>query len=350
MVGSRRSERGGAPSPSPCTQQAARRRHPEEHRGQCSESCQCIMDLLLMSRSLHGGVAEAVFPVRRADVTTVATVAALALHPSEAMLRSSAGALCASSLSALLLVLLAGFPARASASAASGSPAPELFVHPSPFPPAYTAASDQPIVLTAPQTNALLAHHLGVEHHVNWPLPATTTTSSAAAGSRDWELALEQPTLRNAGESDSITTRRRVVVVLECGKPGCTEAIPLHLRPEANSGQRPLVLPALPPTSYLAAVSLHLHRLVDAVPGLEPEHVQGLERLVQSGIKAVRGWQGWVSEELGNWIGWHDGEVQVEPQVEPEWPGKAGLVSELDLLDGVSRRPAVVGPHLFNPD
>lgn len=310
------------------------------------------MGLLLMSRSLHGRVAEAVFPVRHADVTTVATVAALALHPSEAMLRSSAGALCASSLSALLLVLLAGLPARASASAASGSPAPELFVHPSPFPPAYTAASDQPIVLTAPQINALLAHHLGVEHHVNWPLPATTTTttSSAAAGSRDWELALEQPTLRNAGESDSITTRRRVVVVLECGKPGCTEAIPLHLRPEANSGQRPLVLPALPPTSYLAAVSLHLHRLVDAVPGLEPEHVQGLERLVQSGIKAVRGWQGWVSEELGNWIGWHDGEVQVEPQVEPEWPGKAGLVSELDLLDGVSRRPAVLRPHLFNPD
>ena len=210
----------------------------------------------------------------------------------------------------------------------AAAPTPQLYIHPSPFPPSLAAASDDPIVLTAPQTNAVLAHHLGVEKHVNWPIASTKQV-----GGRDWELALGDPAA--TALATALPTRQRVVVVLECGKQGCDDAIPLHLRPEANSGSRPIVLPALAPNSYLAALSLHLHRLADSL-GLDPTAVVGLKDFVEQGIKAVKGWQGWVSEELGNWIGWHDVGDNVKATVvdEPKIDN-AGLVNDLDLLDDV---------------
>lgn len=217
----------------------------------------------------------------------------------------------------------------------AAAPTPQLYIHPSPFPPSFASGSHDPIVLTAPQTNAVLAHHLGVDKHVNWPVASTKQV-----GGRDWELALGGDSLDSL--ATALPTRQRVVVVLECGKQGCDDAIPLHLRPEANSGARPIVLPALAPNSYLAALSLHLHRLADSL-GLDPAAVVGLQEFVEQGIKAVQGWQGWVSEELGNWIGWHEARDNVEATVIDESQYKvdnAGIVNDLDLLDAVR-------PHFF---
>lgn len=213
----------------------------------------------------------------------------------------------------------------------AAAPTPQLYIHPSPFPPSFASAGDDPIVLTAPQTNAVLAHHLGVDKHVNWPIASTKQV-----GGRDWELALGDSTA--ASLATALPTRQRVVVVLECGKQGCDDAIPLHLRPEANSGSRPIVLPALAPNSYLAALSLHLHRLADSL-GLDPTSVIGLQDFVEQGIKAVKGWQGWVSEELGNWIGWHDGDNAKATVIDEPKIDNAGLVNDLDLLDGVCPLP-----------
>lgn len=212
--------------------------------------------------------------------------------------------------------------------AATTAPTPRLYLDPSPFPPSFV--SDQsPLVLTAPQTNAVLAHHLGVEKHVHWPV-----SHSHRKGGNEWQLALGGDPLQ-----DDASPGRRVVVVLECGKPGCDDVIPVHL----SDGQgRPIELPSsVSPTSYLAAMSLHLHRLADQL-GLPPAEIQGLEELVRKGIKAVAGWQGWVSEELGNWIGWHNdkddggGDDRVRAAVQHGLPDNAGLVQELDLLDAVS--------------
>ncbi|KAG0661293.1 hypothetical protein C6P46_004064 [Rhodotorula mucilaginosa] len=212
----------------------------------------------------------------------------------------------------------------------AAAPTPQLYIHPSPFPPSFASAGDDPIVLTAPQTNAVLAHHLGVDKHVNWPIASTKQV-----GGRDWELALGDSTA--ASLATALPTRQRVVVVLECGKQGCDDAIPLHLRPEANSGSRPIVLPALAPNSYLAALSLHLHRLADSL-GLDPTSVIGLQDFVEQGIKAVKGWQGWVSEELGNWIGWHDGDNAKATVIDEPKIDNAGLVNDLDLLDGSAKQ------------
>ncbi|GAA5886635.1 hypothetical protein JCM3774_005511, partial [Rhodotorula dairenensis] len=206
----------------------------------------------------------------------------------------------------------------------AAAPTPQLYLHPSPFPPSFAPSAD-PIVLTAPQTNAVLAHHLGVDKHVNWPVASTKQV-----GGRDWELALgDAPAVETA-----LPTRQRVVVVLECGKAGCDDAIPFHLRTDANAGARPIVLPSLAPNSYLAAVSLHLHRLADSL-GLDPSAVVGLQDFVEQGIKAVTGWQGWVTEELGTWIGWHNpdrdhAEATVVDHLDID---NAGIVNDLDLLD-----------------
>ncbi|GAA5993323.1 hypothetical protein JCM10908_001429 [Rhodotorula pacifica] len=215
-------------------------------------------------------------------------------------------------------------------------PSPQLYIHPSPFPPSFVdSQQQQPLVLTAPQTNAVLAHHLGVERHVSWPVSAKS--KQGGAGSREWELAL-------GGGDDVLSTsaaatQQRVVIVLECGKQGCDDAaIPSHLL----LPHRPIHLPHLAPNSYLAALSLHLHRLADSL-GLQPSQVQGLNEFVREGIKAVKGWQGWVSEELGTWIGWHDeaeergGKFKAAMVDEPK-RDNAGLLSDLDFLDASAKQ------------
>lgn len=73
-------------------------------------------------------------------------------------------------------------------------------------------------------------------------------------------------------------------------------------------------LPSLPSNSYLAAISLHLHRLADTL-GLDSDSksVVGVKKVVEEGLKSVAGWQGWVGNELGSWIGWNSVDVCLDP-------------------------------------
>jgi len=75
---------------------------------------------------------------------------------------------------------------------------------------------------------------------------------------------------------------------------------------------QPYTLPSLPSNSYLAAISLHLHRLADHL-GLNAEsrEVKGLKKVVEEGLKSVAGWQGWVGQELGSWIGYDTVDVSL---------------------------------------
>ncbi|GAA6007343.1 uncharacterized protein JCM10292_005499 [Rhodotorula paludigena] len=197
--------------------------------------------------------------------------------------------------------------------ALAAAPAPQLYL--SPAPPRLSASSP-PLALSAAQANAVLAHHLGVAHHVQLPL------ASGKSG-REWEKALE-----DASEHVALEVPARIVVVLECGKAGCDDAIPADLASNPS-----LSLPSLPATSYLAAFSLHLHRLADSL-GLDADSpaVRGLKELVSEGIKSVVGWQAWVGDELGSWIGWHDEPRKVKAAVEPE-AISSGLFTDLDMLD-----------------
>jgi hypothetical protein len=79
------------------------------------------------------------------------------------------------------------------------APPAQLRLHPSP-----ETHSTSPISLSAPQANAVLAHHLGVAQYEKLPL---------ANGDRRWEEAL--------GSSGGWEQGQKVVVLLECGKEGC---------------------------------------------------------------------------------------------------------------------------------
>ncbi|GAA6063077.1 hypothetical protein JCM10212_003135 [Sporobolomyces blumeae] len=208
------------------------------------------------------------------------------------------------------LAYLAAFVLPALVAAA---PQGQLYFAPPLSPPSSSSAASKPIVLTAPQTNAILAHHLGVSSYVDLPL------SSARNGGRDWESALEVG--RDARGP-------KMVVVLECPKQGCQGLIPDTLESTRYT------LPSLPSHSYLSALSLHLHRLASNLHldvGSERD-VYGVKKVVEEGLKQLAGWQGWVGDELAQWIGYEQPKplkTQVERPVRPN----AGLLSDLDFLD-----------------
>ncbi|BGP41108.1 hypothetical protein JCM10450v2_005139 [Rhodotorula kratochvilovae] len=206
--------------------------------------------------------------------------------------------------------------ALAPTAALAGSAHPQLFLSPAPPRLAHLA---HPLHLDAPQTNAVLAHHLGVQHHVHLPLPTGKT-------GRDWEVALDDPPSSSSLGAPQDTPR--IVVVLECPKSGCHDALPAEF-----AALPALSLPALPSHSYLAAVTLHLHRLADAL-GLDADSpaVQGLQDLVDDGVKSVAGWQGWIGDDLARWIGYGENRKKPKTAVEPQF-ASSGLVTDLDLLD-----------------
>lgn len=72
------------------------------------------------------------------------------------------------------------------------------------FPSPATSETHGNIALSAPQANAVLAHHLGVAQYEK--LPVTN-------GDKRWEEAL--------GSSGGWEQGQKVVVLLECGKEGC---------------------------------------------------------------------------------------------------------------------------------
>ncbi|GAA6044598.1 hypothetical protein JCM8097_007447 [Rhodosporidiobolus ruineniae] len=212
------------------------------------------------------------------------------------------------------LVALTGALAQAA------SPQPQLYFSPSSL-SSSSSSSSPPPSLTAPQANAALAHLLSVSHHLTLP-PSSGRTSQ----DKHWRtLLLDQ----HVDPSSP-----RVVLALECPSSGCDDALPSALTHDAAHFQ----LPALPNHSYLAALSLHLHRLADSL-GIDHQQldsaVVGLRDLVDDGIKSVAGWQGWISTELGSWIGWEPAPKVTNPQklrpaVEPTLPS-SGLLTDLDL-------------------
>ncbi|GAA5914120.1 hypothetical protein JCM6882_004931 [Rhodosporidiobolus microsporus] len=231
-----------------------------------------------------------------------------------------------------LLLLAAATVAHAAA------PQPQLYFAPSSLAPSSSSsssASSSAPALTPQQANAALAHLLSVSHHSQLPLATTK-------GGNDWLKVLDE---------DVDAAQPRVVLALECGKYGCEvgttgenpppeegcflderseeDALP----PSLSSTPSHYTLPSLPLTSYLSALSLHLHRFAASLGlDLESPAVEGLREFVDEGIKGVVGWQGWVSEELGEWIGWNEIRRKVKAAVEPELP-KTGLFSDIDLLD-----------------
>lgn len=72
------------------------------------------------------------------------------------------------------------------------------------FPSPVSSETHGNITLSAPQANAVLAHHLGVAQYEKLPL---------TNGDRRWEEAL--------GSSGGWEQGQKVVVLLECGKEGC---------------------------------------------------------------------------------------------------------------------------------
>ncbi|GAA5935552.1 uncharacterized protein JCM15063_001072 [Sporobolomyces koalae] len=175
-----------------------------------------------------------------------------------------------------------------------------------------------PISLTAPQTNAVLAHHLGVSSYVDLPL------SSSREGANDWEQALVE------GSADP-----KFVVLVECPHHGCDDIVPTSI-----PLSRPYTVPSLPSESYLAAITLHLHRFADSLH-LSPQEstqVKGLKQVVEQGLKSVAGWQGWVGKELAGWIGYEpqDKKYRVQQQIEPV--ANSNLLSDLDFLDASGAR------------
>ncbi|GAA5956008.1 hypothetical protein JCM21900_002644 [Sporobolomyces salmonicolor] len=192
---------------------------------------------------------------------------------------------------------------------AAGAPPAQLYFSPSPS--ASSSSSAPQISLSPPQANAVLAHHLGVSSHVNFPL-------GQGRNGREWEEALTV-----ASEEGP-----KFVVVLECPKQGCSDVLPTQL-----ASSRPYALPSLPVHSWISALALHLHRMVDSL-GLDPDSqaIVGLRGFVEEGLKSVAGWQGWVSQELGSWIGWDEIKRKVKAGVEPIRPN-SGLLTDLDFLD-----------------
>ncbi|GAA6005796.1 hypothetical protein JCM10207_007234 [Rhodosporidiobolus poonsookiae] len=198
--------------------------------------------------------------------------------------------------------------------ALAASPQPQLYFAPSSLPLSSSSSSPpSPPSLSAPQANAALAHLLSVSHHTHLPL------STGRKSDDGWQRVLDE-------QVDP--AQPRVVITLECGKQGCDDALPSEFTSSPS-----YYLPSLPTHSYLAALSLHLHRLADSL-GLDADApaVKGLKGFVDEGLKTVAGWQGWVGDELGSWIGWEPVENKLKPAVEPKLPS-TGMFTDLDLLD-----------------
>ncbi|BGP09102.1 putative endoplasmic reticulum membrane protein [Rhodotorula toruloides] len=185
---------------------------------------------------------------------------------------------------------------------------PLLLVSPS---PASSSSHHDPSPLTPPQTNALVAHLLGVSRH---------TAAPAHRGAND------QLAFLHGGDDAAPDDGSKVVVVLECGKGNCEDALPASLSPSSPSVSS-YTLPSLPTHSYTSLLALHLSRLArsHAAP------VEGLQEFVDSAVKGVRGWQGWVEEELGGLIGWEMPKRPITLPVEPSSPS-SNLLTSLDFL------------------
>ncbi|BGP25563.1 fibrocystin-L-like protein [Rhodotorula toruloides] len=166
--------------------------------------------------------------------------------------------------------------------------------------------------LTPPQTNALVAHLLGVSRH-------TTTPTHQGAGD---QLAF----LGGGGDDARLDEGRKVVVVLECGKGACEDALPASLSPSSPDVST-YTLPTLPTHSYTSLFALHLSRLARSYSA----PVTGLQEFVDRAVKGVRGWQGWVEEELGGLIGWEMPKRSITLPVEPT-SSTGSLLTDLDFL------------------
>ncbi|GAA5909201.1 uncharacterized protein JCM6883_005803 [Sporobolomyces salmoneus] len=182
-----------------------------------------------------------------------------------------------------------------------------------------SSSTSKPLTLTAPQANAVLAHHLGVSSYVDLPL------SSSREQGREWEQLLSVPPSRSS----------KFVILLEC--PSDTTCLSLVPSQFTQSSSRAIELPNLGENSYLSALSLHLYRLADSL-GLKPDdnvHVKGLKEVVEKGLKGVVGWQGWVGKELASWIGYDqvDNRYRIQPEPTKAREEKVGILSELDFLD-----------------
>ncbi|BGP71354.1 DUF3844 domain-containing protein [Rhodotorula toruloides] len=185
---------------------------------------------------------------------------------------------------------------------------PHLLVSPS---PSSSSSHHDPSPLTPPQTNALVAHLLGVTRH---------TAAPAQRGTGD-QLAFLQ-----GGDDAGLDEGRKVVVVLECGKGNCEDALPSSLSPSSPSVSS-YTLPSLPTHSYTSLFALHLSRLARSYAA----PVTGLQEFVDRAVKGVRGWQGWVEEELGGLIGWEMPKRPITLPVEPSSPS-SNLLTSLDFL------------------
>ncbi|KAL8286936.1 hypothetical protein RQP46_003942 [Phenoliferia psychrophenolica] len=176
--------------------------------------------------------------------------------------------------------------------------------------PAKTPAHG-PVSLSAPQANAVIAHHLGVAQFEHLP-------TDQSGDDVHWQDAL-------SGQwSDQVGPK--MVVILECGKHGCDGLVPESLG-------APYLLPSLPIRSWTSLLTLHLHRLAGSL-GLDtsnPTLVWGLDSLVTA-LKSVDGWAGWVGHELGNAIGWDQIKKTVKAAVEPIKTNYR-LLTELDFVD-----------------
>ncbi|KAM0750893.1 hypothetical protein T439DRAFT_325942 [Meredithblackwellia eburnea MCA 4105] len=195
---------------------------------------------------------------------------------------------------------------------AASSQQPLLFIHPA---PASTLETHSP--LTAPQANAVLAHHLGVAQFENIP----SASRGKKAGDEKWKEALgsEGVWRDQAGP--------KMVILVE--GPNAEEIVPTTIFPLSSA----FPLPSLPIRSWASVLALHLHRLVGSL-GLDRQQegqVWGLDALVET-IKTFEGWMGWVGSELGNAIGWDQVKKKVHALIEEAIPSSRQL-TELDMLE-----------------
>ncbi|KAM0789657.1 hypothetical protein ACM66B_000459 [Microbotryomycetes sp. NB124-2] len=189
--------------------------------------------------------------------------------------------------------------------AALSSNAAQLYLSPAP------AGSYDTIELTAPQANAVLAHHLGASQYE--PLPVSK-------GDARWQRLL-------APSQSASDDGPRVAVILECPTAqACADVVPEQFETAVAE------LPSLPHHSWISAVTLHLHRLTSALGIDKNSHVvYGLDSL-SNGLKSLDGWAGWVGDELGSRIGWDKLKQKYKAAVEPV-SDDMGMLTDASLLD-----------------
>ncbi|GAA5844155.1 hypothetical protein JCM3766R1_003274 [Sporobolomyces carnicolor] len=205
------------------------------------------------------------------------------------------------------------------------------------FSPPVPHSSSSSLSLTAPQTNAVLAYHLGVSSHVDFPL------GSNRPGHDDWQRLLDLDS-----ESDALSSASKFVVVVECPKGGSANCVPGVVE-DATEWGRGVQVPNLNPNSYLASLALHLYRFAHSL-AIDQAEIAGLNSIVEDGLKRVAGWQGWVGKELAGWIGYddrRDSKYGIAAARIPESEDRTGRVrlNELDFLDESARQ---LGNELYN--